>query len=535
MRDLTGRYLTISYLLALVIIAGVTIVANQLMRAGISDQARFGAIINDSGRQRMRSQRIASLVSQHATGSPTARPDAEVTLANFEKTHAELLAAALQSPPTGIEETLRQLYLEDDVSVDRMTKDFITSARKVFELAPGDPQIQNLLPAVLDPARNELLGKLDAVVNAYERGSDLRTEKLHQAEHVLLFVVLMTLLLEAVFIFRPMILRILQSFKSIFENASVGIAEIDSEGRVLVSNRKLAEIVSATPESIVGQALSAIVVPEDREIDQSQLERLKQGTLAAYDVEKRFVDQHGMTKWCHMSVSALNADRSPAKSLIYVVRDITEQKKLEATRDMLVGELHHRLKNVLTIIQGVVTKTLSTARSPEDFSSALSDRLQNISVAHNLLTEHDWKSLKISSIIGQSTNGVFADYANQIEHTGADIELSAQASIALSMIIHELITNAIKHGALRNRDGTVTISSELTTASNDDVWVRFRWQEKNGPDVRPPEREGFGTFMIDRGAKFSLSGTSSVDFDAAGLIVTLEFPVTKSVPMRGWA
>lgn len=535
MRELTGRHLTISYLLALVIIAGVTVIANQVMRAGILDQASFSAIINDSGRQRMRSQRIASLVSQHANGSPTARQDAEVTLAKFETTHAELIAAAIQSPPQGIEETLRRLYVEDELSIDRMFKDFVMSARKVIELPPGDPRIQNLLPAVLTPARNELLGKLDAVVNAYEHGSDLRINKLHQTEYVLLFVVLLTLLLEAVFIFRPMIIRILQSFKSIFENASVGIAEIDSEGRVLVSNRKLADIVSTTPESIVGQALSAIVVPEDREIDKGELEKLKQGTLAAYDVEKRFVDQHGMTKWCHMSVSALNADRAAAKSLIYVVRDITEQKKLEATRDMLVGELHHRLKNVLTIIQGVVTKTLSTARSPEDFSSALSERLQNISVAHNLLTEHDWKSLKISAIIGQSTQGVFADYAGQIEYMGTDIELSAQASIALSMIIHELITNAIKHGALKKRDGSVTISSELKAAADDGVWVRFLWQEKNGPDVTPPSREGFGTFMIERGAKFSLSGTSSVNFDTAGLIVTLEFPVTNSVPMRSWA
>jgi len=207
-----------------------------------------------------------------------------------------------------------------------------------------------------------------------------------------------------------------------------------------------------------------------------------------------------------------------------ILRDITERKRAEEHQAFLMAEIDHRAKNLLAAIQAMVMLTKSTARSVGEYADTLVGRLHAMARAHDLLARDKWTGARLHELI----RGEFAAYVGADGHAlrldGEDALLAPRAAQTLSLVLHELTTNAAKYGALSAPDGRVEIetSIERTPAGRD---LRLSWREAGGPAVARPERHGFGSVLIERGIAHDLDGSSSLAFERSGVRCQIRLPL----------
>lgn len=233
-KQLSPRVLTASYLVALVIIAALSIASHFLLYQSLRSNEGSAEVINITGRQRMLSQRIAGLALQWREGDRTAQGALQLALAQFEAAHESLTRAARDSAAT---EELRTLYFGPS-SLDAKVKAFASDARRILNAAPDDPTVKPILSDLLAMARAPLLTLLDQVVTIHQKESERRLGALATLQFGILLVVLATLLFEALLIFRPMINRIIQyiaellQFSETIEKQLVHVQRLDAIGRL---------------------------------------------------------------------------------------------------------------------------------------------------------------------------------------------------------------------------------------------------------------------------------------------------------------
>jgi diguanylate cyclase (GGDEF)-like protein len=209
MTDFSERSLTASYLAALGLIALLTVVSHATLDRVLAEHEGSASVINISGRQRMLSQRIASLAAQYRLGSPTAKADMMVAIDRFEAAHHKLVldtGTTDLSMPAGA--ALRTLYFSGDSPLDGEVGAYVSLARHIVENPPSAPQIDGELSRLFEEARSPLLEKLNQVVALHQQNSEAQMSRLQWLQHLTLGVVLITLLTEALLIFRPMVRRI---------------------------------------------------------------------------------------------------------------------------------------------------------------------------------------------------------------------------------------------------------------------------------------------------------------------------------------
>ncbi len=176
-------------------------------------------------------------------------------------------------------------------------------------------------------------------------------------------------------------------------------------------------------------------------------------------------------------------------------RDITDRRKADEVRNLLVGELNHRVKNTLAIVQSLATQTARNSDTMEDFVAGFSSRLQGLTGAYNILTDANWSAAKLRELL-QSQFEVTAGDVRRIEMQGEDVFIPPQPALQLTLIVHELATNAIMHGALASPDGTIKISWHVEQAGGRKL--RLLWREMGGANVQAPVTKGLGLSLIER-------------------------------------
>jgi PAS domain S-box-containing protein len=213
--------------------------------------------------------------------------------------------------------------------------------------------------------------------------------------------------------------------------------------------------------------------------------------------------------------------------------DITQRKLAEETQKLLVGELNHRVKNTLAIVQAVAQQTLRFAPSPGDFVESFGGRLQALSRAHTLLTQTVWRGADLGALVREQLLLGAAD-DGRIACSGPDVLLDPQLALHLAMVLHELGTNARKHGALSVSEGRLSVSWAVETTES--RVLRLRWVEAGGPRVRATSARGFGTVLIEQSLK-PHGGTSRLLSEASGVTweIDLPLPATSAATGRGQA
>ncbi len=216
-------------------------------------------------------------------------------------------------------------------------------------------------------------------------------------------------------------------------------------------------------------------------------------------------------------------EHGEATRAIGVNIDITEKKKQERHARFMLREINHRVKNTLAILQSLAAQTLRRSSSSEEFMIAFSGRLQAISAAHTLLSDHDWGNISLRNLISLQVKPYLAEEPDSVRIEGPDIELDPDEALGLGVIFHELATNARKYGALAAPGGRVTIDISVNEGP-DPAYVSVHWQETGGPPVKKPSSKGFGSILIERSLDKVMGSTVSVDFPPLGFQALLEIP-----------
>jgi len=317
-----------------------------------------------------------------------------------------------------------------------------------------------------------------------------------------------------------------ERFSAIVKQATVGVAETDLKGRFVLTNERYRQIVGRSDEELQTLRLHDITDRDDLERSKKLLARLH-AERAAFQIEMRYVRPNGTSVWVHNSVSPLVDLQGKAHRVLTVTLEIGERKRAEEQTSLLLGELDHRVKNILSIISSVITQTLKTSSTPGAFAAAMEGRIAAIARAHSLLTEGGRGTASLRDIIVTE----LAPYDRQnknISTTGPTVALTPRAGLALAMAIHELAGNAAKYGALSTSGGRLAVNWQLDDAAGG--MLKFSWVETDGPPIiQPPSQRGFGTTLIERTLSHEFDAIVKREFLRSGLHCSIEIPLTAEV------
>jgi PAS domain S-box-containing protein len=209
-------------------------------------------------------------------------------------------------------------------------------------------------------------------------------------------------------------------------------------------------------------------------------------------------------------------------SFIGTVQDISERKEREEKEQLLMREINHRAKNMLSVVHSIAHQT--AARNPDDFIERFSQRIQALSVNLDLLVRNSWDGVQIEDLV-RAQLAPFADLiGSRIAVDGPKLHLKAAPAQATGLALHELATNAGKYGALSVNTGRLDIS----WGADDDTFT-MRWTERNGPSVSAPKRRGFGTLVMEAMAARSLNGKVELLYPPSGVSWLLICPVANAL------
>jgi len=204
-----------------------------------------------------------------------------------------------------------------------------------------------------------------------------------------------------------------------------------------------------------------------------------------------------------------------------------ERRKSDEQREMLLAELDHRGRNLLTLIQAIARQTFSGTASEAELRN-FSGRLRAIGEANSMLRQEHWQSVSLARLI-KSTLETFSEApTGRIVLSGPPIMLHSDVVLPFSMAFHELSTNAVKYGALSNDTGTVSISWTLAPGPTGDL-LELIWQERGGPPVSAPETRGFGSTVIKQVLASDTGGEVKLVYDPAGLVCRMTMLAAKAL------
>ena len=213
-------------------------------------------------------------------------------------------------------------------------------------------------------------------------------------------------------------------------------------------------------------------------------------------------------------------------TLIEVVLRMSEEANADRRRaadrqEVLIAELNHRVRNILGLIRGLVRQSKPPSGRLEDYVDLVDGRIHALARAHNQITRDHWGPAPLRGLIAAEASAYLGQGTAQLEVEGEDMFLGPTAYSAFALVLHELVTNSAKYGALSTFEGRVRL---CWTGGRDGKDLNIHWRETGGPPVKPPTRKGFGTTIIHRSIPYDLGGRVAVRYDPEGFEADLCIP-----------
>jgi len=306
---------------------------------------------------------------------------------------------------------------------------------------------------------------------------------------------------------------------AIIESSEDAIISKNLDGVITSWNSGAERLFGYTAAEAIGRPVTMLIPPERIDEEPGILARVRRGErIEHYDTVRRRKD--GSTFDISLTVSPIKDPDGTIIGASKIARDITERKQTEQRQQLLVGEVKHRIKNLLATVQAIARQTLKGA--PAEEREAFVARLMALANAQDLLTLERWNRAAVHEVVNRALRPFEArHHARFLTKGSEDVWVDAQRASLLTMALHELATNAVKYGALSNGYGVVSLLWEVVGEEEDAQTVRLTWRELGGPLVAPPERKGFGSFLIERALQGG-AGNAKLDYNPNGLICTLE-------------
>ena len=312
--------------------------------------------------------------------------------------------------------------------------------------------------------------------------------------------------------------------------ARLGSYRYDPSRRVFSGDIRCQEIFDFRKDEATIEEILKVVHPDDREMVQANLEAaLDPVNPKLSATEFRLQRENGEVRWVETLGLAYfeTAEHERQRPMSYVgtLADITERKAREEKEHLLMREINHRAKNMLSVVDAIAHQT--AARNPEDFVERFSERIQALSANQDLLVRNEWNGVEVEDLVCAQL-ALFADLiGSRIVVRGPRLCLKAASAQAIGLALHELATNAGKYGALSTDVGGV----DIRWAVDGDTFI-MSWTERDGPPVYAPRRRGFGTIVMEAMAERSVGGKVDLDYAPSGLTWRLTCPAANALESR---
>ena len=301
----------------------------------------------------------------------------------------------------------------------------------------------------------------------------------------------------------------------------LGYWSYDSTTRTLEASPGCKAVFGHAPDAPFAYAdFAAALHPDDTALVAEAIRAtLEDGADCGLDY--RIVTPEGDQRWVQTRGEAMRGEDGATTGMIGFSTDITARKFAEEHRAVLAQELTHRVKNTLATVSAVVSQTLRNATSIDAAQTAIAGRIASLGAAHDLLIRDEVEGASIAEVTARVLMPFMDDDGSAFSIAGPDIRLSPAMTLALSMALHELATNAAKYGALSVAGGHVAVRWWYVDA-DDRHRFHFSWVESGGPAVVPPTRTGFGTRMIARVLGEHVRGRATIDYPPEGVRFLIE-------------
>jgi len=295
------------------------------------------------------------------------------------------------------------------------------------------------------------------------------------------------------------------------------------DGRITSWNTGATRIFGYEASEMIGESILRIIPPELHGEERVILARLQRGERIDHYETVR-VAKDGRRVDVSLTVSPLRDRSGKVVGASKVGRDITDRKRAEKMQRVLTDELAHRVKNTLATVQAIANQSLVSAKSPADFVSSFTGRVQALAKAHTLLTRSKMQGADVMELVSEQVL-IGAPNDDRISCSGPLLVLDAQAAVHLALVLHELATNARKHGALSVPTGRLSVTWQVRT--NGGCSLLLSWRESHGPRVSAPSAHGFGRTLIEQTVR-AHGGEAAVDYRTDGLTYEIKLPLPET-------
>jgi PAS domain S-box-containing protein len=302
------------------------------------------------------------------------------------------------------------------------------------------------------------------------------------------------------------------------ERSNDFVATADPDGRITYMNSAAKQMIGLDPKRDLRDLLfSEYVAPESLGyFKDTFIPAVRQHGHASAEMKLRNLTTGELIEVICATFLLLDRKGNPSQ-LATVARDITDRKRHEEHLNLLMREVNHRAKNLLSVVQAISLQT--AAKSPKDFIARFAERLQALAANQDLLVRSDWGGVDIEDLV-RAQLATFADLVgSRILMHGPKLRFNSTAAQAVGLALHELATNAGKYGALASETGSV----ELCWRLDGDIFT-ISWSERGGPPVSAPTQRGFGSTVLNFMAKRSLGGEVHLNYAPSGVVWTLTCP-----------
>ena len=303
------------------------------------------------------------------------------------------------------------------------------------------------------------------------------------------------------------------------EAARLGTFEYDQAEQDLQWSQNIADVLHVSvPEHQRFDDFIDLVHSDDREAVRSYFRAANFAETTA-ELEFRVISARGDT-WVLTRARAFQTAGTGAPRVIGTLLDITERKSADSHQQLLMAELDHRVKNILANVAAIARLSSSNATSIDTFASALDGRIHAMSAAHDLLRQSSWTGVDLHKLVAGALEPFRSRTDNDIVIEGERVRLTSKFAQSMALVLHELATNAVKHGALSTSGGKVSVDwSRVTTPDGEKI--KFAWKERGGPPCAKPIRKGFGLTVI-RSASSECGGQANMDLSTEGFEFSFE-------------
>lgn len=305
--------------------------------------------------------------------------------------------------------------------------------------------------------------------------------------------------------------------KNLFDSTQIATVFLDGELRIRGFTPAFTEIFKLIA-SDRGRPLTDIAGEIDITALVEDIHKVMQsGTPIERKVEHRERDRSYLLR-----VLPYRTSKDKVDGVILTFIDVSQMVEAESHQQLLVGELNHRVKNILAVVTVLAKQIGKRSGSIAEFQASFVSRVQGLSRTHQILAAANWSDVSLRSLI-EAQLAIFAGRSDRIVLEGSEVLLHPQAANAFSMVVYELATNAAKYGALSNKSGRLLLHWEIRTIDGAPSLV-LEWQESGGPKVTKPERRGYGTEMIERVIGYELEGKVALNYGDTGFTARLMIP-----------